>query len=143
MIQATVAHTRPMGLIATLKSLLFSSAPAGGAPVRRAMNEAERELLLALRERVWGLMDTHEIYTDAELVSFVIGNVIEPLQKLMRKVAASWGEPHLGRLGSLLEEACGGLASFDEKLIDRSDYLEGMCGLDELANDLGVLARGL
>ena len=141
MIQATVAQSRPSGLLATLKSLLFSGGPITAARQRRAMTQDERQFLLNLRERAWGLMDTHELYTDEELVGFMVGNMIEPLQHLMRKVAASWGEAHLGRLANLLEDACAGLASFDEKLVDRSDFLEGLYGLDELANDLGVLAR--
>jgi len=141
MIQANAVSTAQPGLFATLKSLLFSGEPI--RPVRRAPNDAERRFLLDLRERAWALMDTHEIHSDAELVTVMVTGLIEPLQDLTRRVAASWSEPHLGRLTALLADVNCGVSSFDEKLIDRDDLIDGAHGLDELANDLGVLARGL
>lgn len=140
MIQATAVSTAQPGLIATLKSLLFSSAPA--RPARRAPDEAERRFLLDLRERAWALMDTHEIHSDDELVTRADASILEPLRAMLRTASTAWSEPHLQRLSSLLVNADCGVGSFAERLIDREDYLEGLHGLDELANDLGALARG-
>lgn len=138
MIQAAAVSTPQAGIFATLKSILFSGGSGAGTRIRRQPDEAERATLQAIRDRVGRLIDTECSYSDEELVACMVGNVIEPLQAMVRKVADQWGEPHLGRLTMILEECCGATGSLDEYLIDRADFLN--C-IDDTHYDLGVLAR--
>lgn len=138
MIQATAVSTAQTGFIATLKSLLASSRPQ---PARRAPDEAERARLLAIRRTVANVEEGHATFSDEELVGYVDRMILEPLRDMMRIAATQWADPHLERLAYLLRESDGALASFDEELIDREDFLGGLWGLDELHHALGCLAR--
>lgn len=140
MIQATAVSTAQPGLIATIKSLFFSGAPDAGTRMRREPDLGERATLQAIRDRVGRLIDTECSYSDEELVAYMVGNVIEPIQWMVRKVSDEWAEPHLGRLTIVLEECCGATGSFEEKLIDRVDFLSS---ITDTHYDLGVMARGL
>ncbi len=142
MIQAAAVSTPQTGFFATIKSLFVSGAPGAGTRVRREPDAGERAAVQAIRDRVGRLIDTECSYSDEELVGYMVGNVFEPLQAMMRKVADQWSEPHLGRLALILQEVSRELASFDDKLTGREDFLAGMYGLDELHYNLGVLARG-
>lgn len=140
MIQAAAVSTPQSGFFATLKSLFVSGAPGAGTRVRREPDAGEQATLQAIRDRVGQLIDTECSYSDEELTATMVGNVLKPLQAMMRKVADQWGEPHLGWLTMILDECCGAMASLDEKLVDRADFLDL---INDTHSDLGVLARGL
>jgi hypothetical protein len=141
MIQAAAVSTLEPSLFATIILRLFSGREPQLAK-RRAPSDAERALLLAIRQRVAAIEEGHEAYNDPELIGYVDHNILEPLRAMMRTAATQWAEPHLERLADLLRESDCALASFDEALVDRGDFLEGLWGLDELHYALSNLTRG-
>jgi len=140
MIQAAAVSTPQAGIFTILKSILFSGGSGASTRIRRQPDAGERAALQAIRDRLGRLDDTECSYSDEELVAYMVGNVIEPLQAMVRKVADQWEEPHLGRLTMILDECCATTGSLDELLIDRADFLESISGWHY---DLGLLARGI
>lgn len=138
MIQAAAVSTPEPGLLATLKSLLFSGGSLLAPPPRRAPTIDERATLRGIAIKVANVIDGHGPTSDGELVRYLDREVLEPVRNLIRGGAASWAEPHRSMLGQALYEADGSVWSLEEDLIDRADLIDA---LDEYAHALRLIAR--